>query len=357
MPHEQYMRRCLKLANMAGGNAAPNPMVGAVLVHNNRIIGEGFHRRYGIAHAETDCIDSVLPEDRHLIPESTLYVNLEPCTHHGNTPPCAARVVQEGIRDVVVTNTDPFESVNGTGIKQLREHGVRVITGICEAEGRWLNRRFFYFHEHKRPYIVLKWAATADGHIAPEDRSRYAISNAHSRHLVHKWRTEEAAIMVGYRTALNDNPRLTARLWQGPQPLRIVLDRQLQLPAAIHLFNEEAPTWIINELRSSQDGNIRYLQLPFNDNLLPSLLQELYTHNKLSLLVEGGATLLQSFITSNLWNEARIFTASHTLSAGIAAPVLQNAKPLWQTQLADDKLQVFAHQHMLFSGVEARSAI
>lgn len=349
MPHERYMRRCLDLAQMAGGNAAPNPMVGAVLVHNGRIIGEGFHRQYGTAHAEPNCIDAVATEDRHLIPESTLYVNLEPCAHHGNTPPCAARIIQEDIREVVVANTDPFAQVSGRGITQLRTAGVNVITDVCAEEGRWLNRRFFLFHEQQRPYIILKWAATADGFIAPADRSRYAISNAFSQRLVHRWRTEESAIMVGYQTALSDNPQLTARLWQGPQPLRIVTDRLLQLPRTMHLFNDDAPTWIVNERQSSQEGNIRYVQAPFNDNLLPALLQELHAHKKLSLFVEGGAALLRRFIDADLWDESRVFTAGHTLQKGLPAPALQNAIPAMQTFISADRLQVFTHAASSFT--------
>ncbi len=349
MPHELYMRRCLDLARMAGGNAAPNPMVGAVLVHNDRIIGEGFHRRYGIAHAEVDCIDSVLPEDRHLIPESTLYVNLEPCAHHGNTPPCANRIIKEGIRKVVISNTDPFEHVQGRGIMLLQTEGIDVITGICETEGRWLNRRFFHFHEKQRPYIILKWAATADGYIAPADRTRLAISNTTSQHIVHKWRTEETAIMIGRQTALSDNPRLTARLWHGMQPLRIALDQQLQLPRSLHLYDQEAPTWIINEKEDTSHGSIRLMQLPFDNDLLPALMHELYVHKKLSLLVEGGARLLQSFIRENLWDEARILTAGHTLGNGIAAPGLSNAISAFQTTLSGDRLEVYTNSTTQFT--------
>jgi diaminohydroxyphosphoribosylaminopyrimidine deaminase/5-amino-6-(5-phosphoribosylamino)uracil reductase len=349
MPHEQYMRRCLELAQSAGGNAAPNPMVGAVLVHQGRIIGEGFHRQYGTAHAETNCIDSVLPDDRALIPASTLYVSLEPCAHFGNTPPCASRIIQEGISKVVIANSDPFEKVNGNGIQLLTEAGVDVTTGICAKEGRWLNRRFFQFHERQRPYIVLKWAATADGYIAPADRSRVAISNTYSQCLVHRWRTEETAIIVGYRTALGDNPRLTARFWDGPQPLRIVMDRNLQLPKSHHLFNEESTTWIINEQRDSSDGHIRHLQFPFNEDLLPMLLGVLHQHKKLSLLVEGGTDLLQRFINANLWDEARVFTAEHTLQNGIPAPGLKHAILANTIQLDSDTLQVFLHKDNPFA--------
>lgn len=337
------MRRCLELAQRAKGYTAPNPMVGAVLVYNDRIIGEGWHHFYGSAHAEVNCLNSVPEVDRHLIPESTMYVSLEPCAHYGHTPPCAVRLVEEKIKEVIICNTDPFEKVSGRGIQILKEANTTVQTGIIQQEGLWVNRRFFCFHSQKRPYIILKWAQTPEGFIAPEDKSRFAISNSNSQQLVHKWRTEEGAIMVGTTTAATDNPLLTARLWKGKQPLRIVLDKSLKLPATLNVFNEDAATWVINEEKETLQGNVHYVQLPFDDTLLPALLARLHTNNILSMIVEGGAQLLQSFINAGLWDEARIFKGSRSLANGIAAPLLQNSTLAFQTQMEDDLLQVFTN--------------
>jgi len=351
MLHELYMRRCFDLAQAAKGNTAPNPMVGAVLVYQDRIIGTGFHKAYGQAHAEVSCLDSVLPEDRALIPESCMYVNLEPCTHHGNTPPCAERLVQERVRAVVIAAADPSAKVSGRGIALLREHGVAVTTEVLADEAAWLNRRFFCFHRRQRPYIVLKWAQTEDGYMAPADRSRVQLSNMHTMQLVHKWRTEEAAILVGYHTALHDDPQLTARLWEGRQPLRIVLDRNLQLPSSLQLFNEAAPTWIVNTQREAQEGHIRYVRLPFDETLLPALLAQLHAASRLSLLVEGGAALLRSFTGSGLWDEARICTVPRTMGAGLPAPPLPPGTQIMQSELSGDILRVVVNDRSGFTYV------
>ena len=339
-----YMLRCLELAQLGKGNAAPNPMVGAVLVYNGRIIGEGWHRQYGEAHAEVNCIESVKQEDRHLIPESTMYVSLEPCAHYGKTPPCALRLVHEKVKKVIICNTDPFEKVGGKGIEILQQAGIETETGVLEDEGLWLNRRFFCYHRQKRPYIILKWAQTANGFIAPADRTRLQISNTHSSQLVHKWRTEEAAILVGYQTALHDNPQLTARGWHGRQPLRLVLDRTLSLPATHHLLDNSVDTWIINEVQEAENGRSIQVHLPFNEALLPSLLQKLYDAGKTSLIVEGGAQLLQSFINLGLWDEARVFTVPKLLAAGIAAPLLSGANAPHSFHIEDDELVSYVNQ-------------
>lgn len=316
-------------------------MVGAVLVHDGRIIGEGWHRQYGHAHAEVNCLESVAEEDKHLIPQSIMYVSLEPCAHYGKTPPCANRLVQEGIKKVVICNTDPFAQVDGKGITILKESGAEVITGVQADAGRWLNRRFFCMHQQQRPYIILKWAQTTDGFIAPADGSRLQISNPQSSQLVHKWRTQEDAIMVGYNTAVNDNPQLTARLWQGKNPLRIVLDKNLQLPSSLKLFDTEAETWVLNSKQENTQGNVHHIQLDFSASIIPQVLQRLHKDNKQSLIVEGGAVLLQSFIDAGLWDEARVFTADKKLEQGIAAPALSNA--VETIEVGTDRLQLFVN--------------
>ena len=324
-------------------------MVGAVLVYNDRIIGEGWHHFYGADHAEVNCLNKVAEADKHLIPESTMYVSLEPCAHYGITPPCALRIVAEKIKKVIIANVDPFAQVSGRGIDILRANDIEVTTNILEQEARWVNRRFFCFHERNRPYIILKWAQTNDGFIAPADKSRIHITNAGSNQLVHKWRTEEAAILVGYNTALHDDPQLTARLWNGKQPLRIVIDREQKLPSSAHLFDNAAATWVINEQRETLHGNVHHIQLSFNEPLIPQLLTRLHDAKILSLIVEGGAQTLSTFIDAGLWDEARIFTGEALIESGIAAPVLTNATTAFTTGLGNDTLQVFTNKDSGFS--------
>lgn len=316
-------------------------MVGAVLVHEGRIIAEGWHRRYGGAHAEVDCLAAVAEVDKHLVPHSTMYVSLEPCAHYGKTPPCANRLVEEGIKQVVICNKDPFAKVAGKGIEILKQSGADVITGLLDNAGRWVNRRFFCMNEQQRPYIILKWAQTTDGFIAPANGKRLQISNPHSSQLVHKWRTEEDAIMIGYNTAVNDNPQLTARLWEGKNPLRIVADKNLQLPGDLKLFDTTAETWVLNSRQESTGGNVHFMQLDFTTEIIPQLLKRMYAANKQSLIVEGGARLLQSFIQAGLWDEARVFTAPMQLTNGIAAPVLKH--PAYTTETCSDRLQLFVN--------------
>jgi len=352
MSNEQYIKRCLELAEKSKGFVSPNPMVGAVLVYNNRIIGEGRHEQYGQAHAEVNCIESVAPKDRHLVSESTMYVSLEPCAHYGNTPPCALRIIEEEIKHVVICNNDPFEKVSGRGIKLLVDKGIKVEQGILEKQGKWLNRRFFHFHQQKRPYIILKWAQTVNGFFAPADHSRMQLTNIHAAQLVHKWRTEESAIMVGYNTALNDDPQLTARLYTGKQPLRIVLDKQLKLSPSQKILDDQAPTWIINEQKEEAINNLRYIKIPFNDNLLQNLFAELYATNVQSVIIEGGTRLLKSVIEKDLWDEARVFTAAVTLENGLTAPLLTNANHMLTVDIINDKLEVYTHRHNPFAYVE-----
>lgn len=342
------MHRCLELAAKGRGFVAPNPMVGAVLVYEDRVIGEGWHQVYGQAHAEVNCFNSVPAELKQLISLSTMYVSLEPCAHHGKTPPCAERIIRERVKKVVIANKDPFEKVGGKGIALLEAAGVEVETGMLEEEARWFNRRFFGFHEQQRPWIILKWAQSANGFMAPADRSRRQLSNESSQRLVHRWRSEEAAILVGTTTALSDNPRLTTRLWPGRQPLRLVLDRRLSLPPDLHLFSSEADTWLINEQKETETGNPRYLRVPFDETLLPGILHRLYLDGRTSLIVEGGARLLESFIAQGLWDEARVFHAPVTLEDGITAPVLTQSARQELVALGTDRLELYTPLHHRF---------
>lgn len=352
--HEVYMRRCFELAQLAKGYTLDNPMVGALLVHNGRVIGEGYHREYGKNHAEVNCLESVTEVDHHLIAESTMYVNLEPCAHHGKTPPCASRLVKERVKEVVVCNIDPFEKVEGRGMHILHEANISTQRGMLEKEGWWLNRRFFCFHRYQRPYIILKWAQTEAGFFAPIDRSRLQISSEHSKQLLHKWRTEEAAIMVGHNTALGDDPQLTSRLWPGKQPLRMVLDKDLRLPNTLRVFDDEASTWIINSQKEGKKGSSSYVKLPF-DNLLPALMKKLHEARILSLIVEGGAHLLQSFVEAGLWDEARIFSANADLYQGIAAPLLPHATKAFEAPVGSDVLHVYTNSNGSFPYVAGMS--
>lgn len=351
MIDEQFIRRCLELASKGKGNVAPNPMVGAVLVHDGKIIGEGWHKEYGGNHAEVNCIESVHEDFRHLIPDSKMYVSLEPCSHYGKTPPCANRILEEKIKHVIICNDDPFEKVAGNGFEVLTSNGVEVAKNILVDDGKWLNRRFFCFHEKKRPYIILKWAQSKDGFIAPEERSRKQLSNKHSMQLVHKWRTEEAAILVGYNTALNDNPELTARNYKGKQPLRLVLDRKLALPNTHNIFNAQAPTWVINMIKDEVYKNLSYIKIYFGESLLKNLLEKLHRFNIQSLIVEGGAATLESFISQGLWDEARVFSTDVILQNGIPAPRLRNADNVFTTSLELDQLDVYTNKENAYTFV------
>ena len=339
------MQHCLSLAQRAKGHTAPNPMVGAVLVHNDRIIGEGWHHYYGADHAEVNCLKNVVLADKSLVSESTMYVNLEPCAHFGMTPPCADRLVQEKVQKVVIANVDPFEKVDGLGIRILKDAGIAVETGALEKEGLWVNRRFFCFHQQKRPYIILKWAQSADGFIAPKDRSRLQITGVEAQTMVHKWRTEEAAIMVGTTTALNDDPELTARLYDGKQPLRIVLDKDLKVPHTHHLYDNKAATWIINDQKEMLHGNVHSVRLPFGEGFLPALMKKLYDARILSIIIEGGATLLNSFISAGLWDEARVFTGQSYIKGGIPAPSLNDCPKAFTMKVGNDQLDLCVNEN------------
>ncbi|CAN5247657.1 bifunctional diaminohydroxyphosphoribosylaminopyrimidine deaminase/5-amino-6-(5-phosphoribosylamino)uracil reductase RibD [soil metagenome] len=322
--HEQYMLRCLQLAEYGSGNVAPNPMVGAVLVHNNKIIGEGYHKKYGEAHAEVNCIKNVSEENKHLICKSTLYVSLEPCNHFGKTPPCSDLIIKKNIANVVIGCKDIYKETAGKGIEKLKSAGIAVATGILEKECIEINKRFNIFHIKKRPYIILKWAESADGKIAASPKSspkeRTLISNSYSNTLVHKWRSEEAAILIGTNTALQDDPLLTTRLWKGKNPVRIVIDMNLRLPNTLKIFNDEAKTIIFNSIKDEEQKNFLFYKINAPD-ILNIITKSLYKLNIQSVIVEGGAKLLQSFIDAGLWDEVRIITNEKLIvNNGVAAP-------------------------------------
>jgi diaminohydroxyphosphoribosylaminopyrimidine deaminase/5-amino-6-(5-phosphoribosylamino)uracil reductase len=343
--HEKYMRRCIELALQGAGYVTPNPMVGAVLVYEQRIIGEGYHHQYGGPHAEVNCLNSVLPEDEHLVPQSVLYVSLEPCAHFGKTPPCADLVIQKKIPKVVIGCRDPFDQVNGRGIEKLRQAGVDVETGMLEKECKDSNIRFFTWNLQKRPYILLKWACTADNKIAGaiaanRTSGRLRISNELTNREVHKWRSEEAAILVGTNTALLDNPALTNRYWSGNHPVRLVLDTSLRLPASLQLFDHSVPTVVFNRIKDENAAtDLRYYRLPDKQDMVTELVQACYDMQLQSILVEGGAQLLQSFINSGIWDEARVITNTQLrIGEGMEAPVLQDALPVKHEQRGTDMI-------------------
>jgi diaminohydroxyphosphoribosylaminopyrimidine deaminase/5-amino-6-(5-phosphoribosylamino)uracil reductase len=319
------MHRCLQLAKLGAGNVAPNPMVGAVLVYKNTIIGEGYHQQYGQAHAEVNCINSVSEANQSFIVESTLYVSLEPCAHYGKTPPCADLIIKNKIPDVVVACRDSYEEVAGKGIQKLQKAGITVTIGILEKEALELNKRFFTYHTKQRPYIILKWAQSGDAKIANKDFSAIKISNDATNRLVHKWRSEEAAILVGTNTALYDNPSLTTRLWKGNNPVRLVIDLQLKLSMSLHLFDGAVKTIVFNQVKHEEKNNVMFYRLASGEDIIAGLLNALYQLKIQSVMVEGGAKLLQSFIDQNYWDEARVITNEQLMiDGGIEAPELKN---------------------------------
>jgi len=324
----QFMRRALELATLGRGRVSPNPMVGCVIVHDlnggtGRILGEGWHQRYGEAHAERNAIGAVQAADEHLLPYSTAYVTLEPCSHYGKQPPCANLLIEKRIGRVVCCNDDPNPLVAGQGFAKLCEASIPVETGLLAKAGRELNARFFTFMERQRPYIILKWAETNDGFIGGEGSKPLQISSPLARRLVHKWRSEEDAIMIGTNTARADNPRLNVRLWPGEtgrNPTRIVIDRQLQLSPALYLFDDSQPTLVYNLLKTETTGQTHYVQLNCEEPFLPQLLTDLYERRIQSVLVEGGTTLLNSFIDAGLWDEMRVLRNPMMAGSGVVAP-------------------------------------
>jgi diaminohydroxyphosphoribosylaminopyrimidine deaminase/5-amino-6-(5-phosphoribosylamino)uracil reductase len=314
---EQFMRRCFDLALRGIGSVSPNPLVGCVITHNNEIIGEGWHKKYGGPHAEVNAVASVA--DKNLLPVSTVYVNLEPCSHHGKTPPCADMLVAHHVKKVVISNVDSNELVAGKGIEKLRNAGIEVVTSVLESEGRYLNRRFFTFMEQRRPYIILKWAQTSDGFMSRDSNDPSKISNELTQQLVHRWRTEEDAFLVGTQTAATDNPKLNVREWTGRDPVRVVIDRNGRLDRSLHLFDGTQPTIVYENFSGIAD--------------------DLFRRKIQSLVVEGGATTLNLFIASGLWDEARVFVAPIEFHDGLKAPTLSGRQTV--SNIGDNKLLLY----------------
>lgn len=323
-----YMHRCLQLAANGRGSASPNPMVGAVLVQGGEIIGEGWHLRAGEPHAEPNAIASV--KDRSRIRKSTLYVNLEPCSHYGKTPPCVELIIRERIPRVVIGSLDPFPLVSGRGVALLREAGVEVVLGVEERACLEFNKNFIGFHKKKRPRIILKWAQTSDGFIdlnrsLGDGQSPLTISNPYAQIITHKLRSESDAILVGTRTAILDNPNLNVRLWSGRNPLRVVLDRSEIIPRSAHIFDGKQKTLIFTEGQSRAEGLIEWVHINFDSTMLGSIMEELYHRNKLVLLVEGGTKTHESFLLENLWDEIHVETSPLTIGTGVSAPRINDA--------------------------------
>ncbi|HMQ45879.1 MAG TPA: bifunctional diaminohydroxyphosphoribosylaminopyrimidine deaminase/5-amino-6-(5-phosphoribosylamino)uracil reductase RibD [Saprospiraceae bacterium] len=336
-PQELYIQRCFDLARLGAGSTSPNPMVGAVLVHEDRIIGEGYHQRYGQAHAEVNAITAVAPSDLPLIPYSTLYVSLEPCDIVGKTPACTDLILRCRIPKVVVSCLDHTPGVNGQGIQRLRQNGVEVVEHVLETKGKRIAAIRNTYVTEKRPYIILKFAQTADGFFAPSDHRQLWISNAYTKRLVHQWRSEVDAIMVGTRTAAIDRPQLSNRLYFGKSPLRFVLDRKGILPAESPIFDAAAPTIRVTE---TGEETLGIWNIPFDDSLLPELMKRMAASPLSSLLVEGGAQLIQSFLDAQLWDEARVITGQKRLKKGLYAPVIP-VEPIHYTHLGNDQLAFY----------------
>ena len=343
-----YMLRAIQIGKNGLGQTAPNPMVGAVIVNDGRIIGEGFTSAYGGPHAEVNAIHSV--KDQSVLPQSTLYVTLEPCSHYGKTPPCADLIVQTGIPKVVIGIQDPHTKVAGKGMERLKKAGIDVILGVMEAECREHHKRFLTFMEKKRPYVVLKWALTTDGFMAPDSTQRskvpqpFWITDRHSRQLVHKWRTEEQALLVGTRTVLDDNPKLDARLWKGQSPLRVVLDPLGAVPQHYHVYDGRIPSLIFTEQDPDlfKIENATVVQLPFDKDWPQKVCDHLYKNQVLSVLVEGGAKTLQAFLDHGLWDEARVLKGPITFGAGLKAPILKTNISS-EKKLDGDYLAIYTH--------------
>jgi diaminohydroxyphosphoribosylaminopyrimidine deaminase/5-amino-6-(5-phosphoribosylamino)uracil reductase len=339
---EKYIKRCIELAKNGLGTTYPNPLVGCVIVYENIIIGEGWHKKSGEAHAEVNAINSV--KDKSLLSKSTIYVSLEPCSHFGKTPPCADLIVKFKIPNVVIGTIDPNSKVAGTGVKKLLEAGINVTVGILEDECNELNKRFFTFHQKKRPFIILKWAESSDGFISPKVKSEQKpvwITNEFSRQLVHKWRSEEQAILVGTQTIIDDNPTLTVRDWVGNNPIRIVIDRNNKISKESHIFDNQVQTIVFSNLEiHSEVAHLKYIKIDFNKNSTEQIVAFLYENQIQSVIIEGGRHTIQSFIDDNLWDEARVFQGDIYLGNGTKAPIL-NMKSSTKKNIQNDTLLIF----------------
>ncbi len=339
---EAYMQRAIDLARKGLGHTAPNPLVGAVIVCNNRIIGEGYHQQYGQPHAEVNAINSVLPADRPLLQSSTLYVTLEPCSHYGKTPPCADLIIKNKIPKVIIGSKDWNPKVSGAGMQKLRRAGIRVITGIKEKECVTLNKRFFTYLQKKRPYIILKWAQSEDHYIALPGPRPVKITSPMTDRIVHRWRSEEQAILIGARTAKIDNPQLTNRLWTGNSPLRIVLDQNDTLPEELLLLNDQNETLIYTQNRAEKRAYSEWIKINSQKNFLAKVLEDLYRRKILSVFVEGGAQILKTFLVHDLWEECRIIKGKMALKDGLRAPQLE-AVPGTLEKIEGDLISYYQH--------------
>lgn len=341
--NENYIKRCIELAKNGLGTTYPNPMVGSVIVYNNQIIGEGWHKKAGEPHAEVNAINSV--KDKSLLAKSTIYVSLEPCSHFGKTPPCCDLILAHNIPNVVIGTIDPFAKVAGNGIKKLVEAGKKVTVGVLEKECNELNKRFFTYHQKNRPYIILKWAETHDGFIAPvtkETQKPVWITNQYSRQLVHKWRSEEQAILVGTQTVLDDNPTLNVRDWSGKNPVRIVVDRSGKISENYHVKDQKIKTIVITEKKNLiSTNNLQFENCIFDNLLLTSICEILYKNEIQSVIIEGGTKTIQSFIDANLWDEARIFKGNLSFGSGIKSPAINFNNAEKQSILEDELIKIY----------------
>lgn len=346
--HEKYILRCIQLAKNGLGTTAPNPMVGSVVVYKDKIIGEGYTSRYGGAHAEVNAINSVV--DTSLLKGATLYVTLEPCSHFGKTPPCADLIIKRNIPRIVIGTMDPNEKVAGRGIEKLRAAGREVIVGVFEQECKKHHKRFLTFHHKKRPYVILKWAETSDGFIAPDKTLRsqraepFWITTQNSRQLVHKWRSEEQAILVGTNTILDDNPKLDVRQWKGESPRRIILDKDLKIDGNFHVLDGSIRTLVLTEIKDKTryKENVDYAVLNFSGDLAAQVCTILHQQNIISVLIEGGAKMLQTFIDTNLWDEALIFVGKASFGTGLKAPEF-SGRLIHTQQIETDTLNTYSN--------------
>ena len=335
---------CLQLAKQGLGKVSPNPLVGCVIVKDGKVIGQGYHEYYGGPHAEVNAINNI--QDQSLLKGSTLYVNLEPCSHYGKTPPCADLIIKHKIGKVVIGCVDTYHEVCGRGIEKLSNSGIDVVVGVLEKKSQELNKRFFTFHSKKRPFIILKWAETKDGFIDIDRNTTEKIDNwitlLDAKILVHHWRAEEQAIMVGTNTALNDNPKLTVREAEGINPIRIVLDMSLRLPENIHLFDKSTPTLVFNSQKNEKTKNLELIKINKDQNLITQILEILYLRNIQSLIIEGGAQLINTFINQNTWDEARVFKGEKKFKKGLPAPKI-NSIPIFTLQIESDLLNTYVN--------------
>lgn len=341
--HELYIRRCFELALKGLGSVQPNPMVGAVLVYQDEIIAEGYHEEYGKAHAEVNAINALLNNNSNaaeILKQSTLYVNLEPCAHTGKTPPCTDLIIKHKIPRVVISNIDPFGSVNGKGVERLRKAGVEVIFDVLKDEGYEINKRFFTYHTLQRPYVILKWAESQDRYISIAENTRTQISGKEAQVMNHKWRSEEQAILVGTKTVQVDNPVLTVREWKGNNPIRVIIDKELKISTSYNIFNTDSKTIVFNNYKTERVDNVQYVQIDFYGLVPQFILYQLYLMEVQSLIIEGGAYTINEFMQYGLWDEARIFRSKNVLQKGVQAPKLEGK--LFQKQdFAEDELLIY----------------